>query len=358
MAADQKELVYLYPYSAQEAQRRDELSLWRSSHQENIRCKGAIEDAVRQHFDGSYLDDGCLSGVLRDFGYKRTAWVLANTVQQKDWDGRFSLQNKAWARQVCIPPDPQHNPDFVVTSHPAVLDGVVDQYRKAYQALSLFALEQCVPNSFPDLDYTGKVLVLSPDTLKESYWTPQNQLWYAHDGFGCSPRAIGRSIRCTCLGDGEMSRWNRADFTGVLKEEFLPDWAKPKLALLRSQAPQAGDRRSLERELAEKIHEIWRAYEEQVHALPPEQQAGMSEKISMARFHREMLTEELKMHSMEELGVLKENLTLLGTLCKNCQSDHTVKHCQEIGNMLYQLWNRGHNTNLGESLIFGSIDMR
>lgn len=34
-----------------------------------------------------------------------------------------------------------------------------------------------------------------------------------------------------------MTRWNRADFTGVLKEEFLPDWAKPKLAALREQAP-------------------------------------------------------------------------------------------------------------------------
>ena len=41
------------------------------------------------------------------------------------------------------------------------------------------------------LDYEGRVLVLSPDTLKESCWTPQNQLWLAHDGFGCSPHAVG-----------------------------------------------------------------------------------------------------------------------------------------------------------------------
>ena len=197
--ADGAERVCIYPYSVEEARRRDEIALWRASHQENIRCKEAIEEAVRQHFDGSHLS---LDGVLRAFGYKRTAWVLANTLQQLEWDGRFSPRNKAWARQICIPPDPRHNLDFIVTSHPAVLDGVVDQYRKAYQALSLFAPEQCEPNSFSDLDYTGMVLVLSPDTLKESYWTPQNQLWYAHDGFGCSPRTIGRSIRCTCLGDG------------------------------------------------------------------------------------------------------------------------------------------------------------
>ena len=77
--------VYLYPYSSEEARRRDELSLWRASHQENISCKEAIEEAVRQHFDGSHLDNDCLTGVFQEFGYKRTAWVLANTLQQLEW---------------------------------------------------------------------------------------------------------------------------------------------------------------------------------------------------------------------------------------------------------------------------------
>ena len=58
---------------------------------------------------------------------------------------------------------------------------------------------------------------------------------YAHDGFGCSPHAIGRSVRCTCLSDGEMTRWNRNEFIGVLDDQFLPEWAKPKLAELQAQ---------------------------------------------------------------------------------------------------------------------------
>lgn len=62
----------------------------------------------------------------------------------------------------------------------------------------------------------------------------------AHDGFGCSPHAIGRSIRSTCLGDGEQTRWNRTDFIGVLREEFLPDWAKEKLAELQAEQPDMG----------------------------------------------------------------------------------------------------------------------
>ena len=222
--------TYLYPYSANEARKRGELALWRASHQANISCKRAIEESIRQNFDGMRLNNGCVDEVIAKYGYKRTAWVLSNTIQQKDQDGRFSQANKQWAKRTCIPSDHWHNSDFVVESHPAVLDGFVTQYCKAYQALGLFGPEHCHPDSFSSLDYEGKVLVLSPDILKESYWNEGAMLWYAHDGFGCGPHAIGRSIRCTCLGDGEMTRWNRADFIGVLKDEFLPDWAAEKLA--------------------------------------------------------------------------------------------------------------------------------
>lgn len=61
----------------------------------------------------------------------------------------------------------------------------------------------------------------------------------AWDGFGCRPNARGRSVRCTCLGDGEMTRWNRSEFVGILKDECLPDWAAEKLAQLRQAAAQS-----------------------------------------------------------------------------------------------------------------------
>ena len=38
--------TYLYPYSAEEACRRGEQSLWRASYLENIDCKDAIQKAV------------------------------------------------------------------------------------------------------------------------------------------------------------------------------------------------------------------------------------------------------------------------------------------------------------------------
>ena len=235
--------TYLYPYSAKEARERNELSLWRESHRANIACRDAIEDAIRRSFDGMHLDKDCTSLVLEKYGYKRTAWVLANTLHELKWDGRFSPANKQWAERRCIPQDERHNAEITVRSHPAVLDGFVTFYRKAVQALNLFGAEHCVGDR-AEQDFTGKVLVLSPDTLKESCWSQENQLWYAHDGFGCRPHAIGCSVRCTCLGDGEMTRWNRHEFIGVLDEKHLPDWAQEKLMELtvpQQEAPTTGE---------------------------------------------------------------------------------------------------------------------
>ena len=57
-----------------------------------------------EHYRDNRLDKDAVPQVIEQFGYTRTLYVLANTVQQKDWDGRFSPANKAWARTVDIPP--------------------------------------------------------------------------------------------------------------------------------------------------------------------------------------------------------------------------------------------------------------
>ena len=162
--------TYLYPYSAKEARERNELSLWRESHRANIACREAIEDTIRQNFDGLYLNEDCLAPVLAEYGYKRTERVLTATLQELSWDGRFSPANKQWAERRYIPQDERHNAEITVRSHPAVLDGFVSFYRKAVQALNLFGAEHCVGDR-AEQDFTGKVLVLSPDTLKESCWS-------------------------------------------------------------------------------------------------------------------------------------------------------------------------------------------
>ncbi len=229
-----KDHPYLYLGSISEARRYNELDKWRASHEQNIACKRAIEEAIRKGFDGMYLNGDCAQSVIDSFGFKRVGWVLANTLQQKKDDGRFSPRNKEWAAGTFIPPS-DRNYDFTVESHPAVLDGFVNLFRKAQAELQMFDCSHC--DTMTGQELTGKVLVMSPYTLKESYWSPENQLWLATGGFGCGPSAAGRAVYATCLGDGEQTRWDRSDFIGILKEEHLPDWARERLEQLRQDAP-------------------------------------------------------------------------------------------------------------------------
>ena len=229
-----KDHAYLYLGSVSEARRYNELDRWRASHEQNIACKQAIEDAIRKGFDGMYLDQACAWSVIEAFGFKRVGWVLSSTLQQKKDDGRFSPQNKEWAKTTFIPRS-DRNHDFTVESHPAVLDGFVNQFRKAQAELQMFDCSHC--DTMTGQELTGKVLVMSPFTLKESYWAQENQLWLATGGFGCSPSAAGRAVYATCLGDGEHTRWDRSDFVGILREEHLPDWARESLEQIRQEAP-------------------------------------------------------------------------------------------------------------------------
>ena len=75
--------------------------------------------------------------MAEQFGFDRMFYVLANTVQQKDWDGRFSRDNKAWAKTVDIPPNPdgfggERNWEFVVDSHPGLTDLFLTLAKREY----------------------------------------------------------------------------------------------------------------------------------------------------------------------------------------------------------------------------------
>ncbi len=117
---------------AREAGERDE---YRASYQENVKCKQAIEKAIRLDYDGQYLNDNAILTVLDAFGPERLSWVLGNTITMKEHDGRFSRSNKAWAQAMSIPIDRDgfgslRNWSYTVESHPAILDLYTTLLRK------------------------------------------------------------------------------------------------------------------------------------------------------------------------------------------------------------------------------------
>ena len=102
---ENKEYIAVYPYPFSEAKRLNELDRWKENHKENVACKNAIEEAIRRDFDGMHLHENCAKDIITQFGYHRTAYVLANSLQQKDYDGRFSHGNHNWAVSIFVPPD-------------------------------------------------------------------------------------------------------------------------------------------------------------------------------------------------------------------------------------------------------------
>ncbi|MDL2272994.1 hypothetical protein LJC34_00320 [Oscillospiraceae bacterium OttesenSCG-928-G22] len=102
----------------------------------------------------------------------------------------------------------------------------------------IFDYSHCKPDS-GSIPYEGEVLVLRASVLREQFRTAPNQLWLAESGFGCKPNASGRAVYAICLADGEKSRWNRADFIGIVRDDCMPDWAREQLAqLTQAQSPE------------------------------------------------------------------------------------------------------------------------
>lgn len=122
----------LYKYPASHARENGELEQYRASYQANIACAKAIDKAISSHHDG-YSFDGkvAVRDVVGKFGYDRTLFVLAATVQNKEWDGRFSNGNKNWARTVPIF-DTKRSPEYSVQSHPVLADAFVAAARHEY----------------------------------------------------------------------------------------------------------------------------------------------------------------------------------------------------------------------------------
>lgn len=228
--------MYIYPYSLEYATRHDERDLWRESYQLNCDCARTIERLIDENYDGTKLSKDCAKTVLDEYGIDRVNWVLANTIREKDWDGRISQRNKAWAKAYAIPQDTTQF-QFVVNSHSGLVNLFADDVRKAWHDLELFSQEHCTGT---DEDYDGKVLVLDPAILKDKYKSPDHQLFLATGGFGCSTTARSRTVYGQFLKDGEETQYWRQDFLGVLKDELLPEWAKEKLENI--QEPDVGPR--------------------------------------------------------------------------------------------------------------------
>lgn len=124
----------IYYHSCEYARENGELEEYRESRAANIGCRDAIQEAIKNHYRDNRIDPAAVSEVVEKYNYHRVLYVLANTVRQEDWDGRFSKVNKDWAATMYIPEDKDgfgddRNCAFCVEAHPTLVNGYIDMAR-------------------------------------------------------------------------------------------------------------------------------------------------------------------------------------------------------------------------------------
>ena len=130
--------VPMYFHSAAYASEHGETDAYWLSDQANFSCKVAIEQAISAHYGDNRLDTAsAVQEVMKKFGLERMNFILANTIQHKDADGRISRDNKAWAKTIPMPEDKEsfrRNAYLVVDQvNPGLVDLFVRQARKIVQ---------------------------------------------------------------------------------------------------------------------------------------------------------------------------------------------------------------------------------
>ncbi len=131
--AEQKALP-VYNHSAAYAREHGELEAYRASRNANRACRDAIDDAISRHYRDNILHTEAVTEVIDGFGFERTMYVLANTVQRQDWDKRYSSANRAWANTVDVCEDrDDFNGDkrleFTLRSHPGLVNLFIGEAR-------------------------------------------------------------------------------------------------------------------------------------------------------------------------------------------------------------------------------------
>ena len=103
---EKKPEVPIYRETANYAYEAGELESYRASLAANVECRRAIEAAISSNYGDNRLDaDAAVKSVLEQFSPERVRYVLANTIQQKDFDGRIPQPLKEWAKTVDVCPE-------------------------------------------------------------------------------------------------------------------------------------------------------------------------------------------------------------------------------------------------------------
>ena len=133
----------VYPYDFKTAGDRMETSYFTKNRELNYECTRAIDEAISASHYSEYhynLELAAMS-VIGEHGFERVNAVIAHQLQKHRFDGRYSEENKDWARDFVIYDESYSFMD----SHACLIDDFARYARKLYTDFEAdqFALPGC-----------------------------------------------------------------------------------------------------------------------------------------------------------------------------------------------------------------------
>ncbi len=122
-----KKPVYLQSFEY--ADEHDEVQEFRESHKISERCKSDLDEAIRRNFDGMHLNGGFENELIEKYGVERVAYIVATTINEHEYDGRYSHANKEWAKTIPMSESENERSSCCLNIHPAIFDGFADRVR-------------------------------------------------------------------------------------------------------------------------------------------------------------------------------------------------------------------------------------
>ncbi len=100
----------------------------------NLEFMDEMTSRIRSSYDGRSLNGSLSRGLLAEFGAERTSVLLANVIQHRPWDGRFSQDNRRWAQGFSLPHDDMWDKLSHCDIHPGLLDVLTTEVRREIRA--------------------------------------------------------------------------------------------------------------------------------------------------------------------------------------------------------------------------------
>ena len=191
--------IPVYREYANYAYEAGEMDAYRASRDANMACRDAIEDAINSNYANNRLaTESAVESVLEQFSPERVEYVLANSIQQKDHDGRIHQSLKDWAKEVTVCPDTAK--EFIVDKvNPGLLSLFTTEFNRQMDVAEREAAEAAAPVApEPEKESAPKPHRLTPDEkkIKDAVMDVlKGQIAHSNDGMLSTYRTSEQSFR-------------------------------------------------------------------------------------------------------------------------------------------------------------------